>query len=323
MRLSQIENLDLNLFDFDKDTTMMIFFFDAKENVYARYGGRNSESADAFQSPAGLRHTMESVLAMHQAKEKLYAKRTLEKPVYLRDFRGGLQGFGRRRCYHCHDVKEVINDDLWKKGKWKREMAWRYPSPDQVGMVLDVDRPTIVEEVLEDMPAAEAGIQKGDVLRMLNDVPIHSIGDVQFALDRAPETGTIDVSWDREGKRMSAKLKLFENWEKNDISWRPSSWALVPSLHVFGSDLEEEEKKALGLKPDDLAFRQRKTVHSHARKAGIQPGDIIVGVDGKAPEEDAISLLQYVRRVYLVDDVVKINVIREGKRIVVPMKLIR
>ena len=40
----------------------------------------------------------------------------------------------------------------------------------------------------------------GRAVDRLLDVPVHSFGDATFALDRAPKTGTIPVTWIRDGK---------------------------------------------------------------------------------------------------------------------------
>ena len=71
VRLTRVDNLDLNLFEFDYDLTMMVFFLNAEEKVYARYGGRDARNADSRQSLAGLHATMQSVLAMHARPEPL------------------------------------------------------------------------------------------------------------------------------------------------------------------------------------------------------------------------------------------------------------
>jgi hypothetical protein len=55
---------------------MMIFFFSADEQVYARYGGRDAESADSRQSLEGLRYTMASVLKMHSRQDKAFGPRS-------------------------------------------------------------------------------------------------------------------------------------------------------------------------------------------------------------------------------------------------------
>src|SRR6516162_3936537 len=76
VRLPRIDDADLNLFEFDLDLTFMVFFLDAKENVYARFGGRDGKDADNRQSLEGLAYTMNSVLKMHAQKEKSFAPKS-------------------------------------------------------------------------------------------------------------------------------------------------------------------------------------------------------------------------------------------------------
>src|SRR5262245_13025893 len=115
--------MDLRLFEFDYDLTFAVFFLDADERIYARYGGRDVEGPDTRQSLDGLRYTMNSVLDMHRQKDKLFAPRRDDGPRYIRDVAGARN---RRGCYHCHQVREVLDADLKRAGKWDREMAYRY-----------------------------------------------------------------------------------------------------------------------------------------------------------------------------------------------------
>lgn len=311
--------MDLNLFTFDYDLTLAVFFLSAEEKVYARYGGRDASGPDARQSLAGLRYTMNSVLEEHQRKDKAFAPRPPGPPKTIRQ----VAGAGRRRgCFHCHQVKEVLDQDLKRTGKWDRALAWRYPLPDNLGLVLDVDRGNVVRRVAPDSPAAQAGLEQGDVVRQLNGVPVHSLADAQFGLDRAPRKGKLGVTWERAGKARTGSLSLPEGWRKSDIAWRPSMQRLLPSLPLDGNDLTTVEKQALGLSAEQLAFRQRDSVHSRARAAGVRGGDIILGVDDKTfPDMDAFGLDRYVHRAYLVGDRIQVNILRDGKRLRLPLTL--
>ncbi len=298
----------------------MVFFLNADEKVYARYGGRDAKSPDSRQSLAGLRYTMQSVLAMHAGAEKAFAPKSGDAPLFLRD-----TAFSRRggRCMHCHQVKEVLNAELEKKGKWSRDLVWRYPLPENIGLTLEVDRGNVVKEVTGNSPAAAAGLQVGDVVRRLNGVPVHSFADAQYALDKAPRAGTIPISWRRGDDVREGQLALAEGWRKTDLSWRPSMQRLIPSARLFGDDLTPEEKKALGLSSRQLAFRQKDPVSSQAQAAGVRPGDIILGINGQSPEMDILDFLRYVRRSYLVGDRVTVNLLRDGRRLDLPMTLRR
>ena len=297
----------------------MVFFLDADGKVYARYGGRDSHDADNRQSLDGLHYTMNSVLEMHARAKKEHAARTNEAVKTVRDLSSGT----RRGCTHCHQIKEAISTGERRSGKWDRESVWRYPLPENLGLTLEVDRGNIVKSVAGKSSASVAGLQPGDVVQRLNGVPIHSFGDAQFALDRAPATGSINVSWKRGEKTLQENLTLTAGWRKTDLSWRASFRHIAGSARVDGDDLTAEEKKALGLSAKQLAFRQKMSVNGQARAAGIRAGDIILGVDDKPLEMDSSEFNRYIRNNYFVGDKVTVNLLREGKRMSLSMPLLR
>lgn len=216
---------------------------------------------------------------------------------------------------HCHQVKEALNAEIERSGKWSRDLIWRYPLPENLGFALEVDRGNVVERVEKETPAARAGLCKGDVVTRLNGVAIASFGDAQHALDRAPKIGTIEIVWRRCNQAMQAELDLPVGWRRTDISWRASSQRLIPSPRLYGRDLSAKEKEALGLSPRQLAFQQEEGVHSQARDAGIHAGDIILGFDGKALEMDVSDFSAHVRSSYIRGEKVTVNVIRNGERL--------
>jgi hypothetical protein len=317
--LTRIDTLDLNLFEFDYDLTFMVFFLDAEGKVYARYGGRDAESPDNRQSLEGLHYTMNSVLEMHSREQKVFAQKSQESPKFIREVSGSPRS---GRCLHCHQVKEVLAADLQKKGQWSRDLVWRYPLPENVGFEVEVDRGNVVKKVAGKSPASVAGLQAGDIVQRLGEVPLHSFADIQFALDRAPRAGTIEMVWQRGAKVMKGNLRLADSWRKTDISWRPSLAHLVPAIRLYGTDLTSQEKKALGLAAKQLAFRQKDQVPGQAKVAGVCPGDIILGVDDKHLEMDVTAFVHYIERNYLVGDQVTINLLRDGKRMNLTMTLL-
>jgi hypothetical protein len=313
VRLTRIDELDLNLFDFDYDLTFMVFFLNAEGKIYARYGGRDGVNADNRQSLAGLRYTMTSVLAMHERDEKAFAPRADEKSKFIRDVPGS-RGFARG-CFHCHQVKEVLHNALQKAGQWQLDMVYRYPLPDNLGVVLDVDRGNVVRTIADKSAAAAVGLKPGDLVQRLGGVPIHSFADAQFALDRAPKSGTIDLVAQRGDATVEARLALAEGWRRTDVSWRASVRYLVPYARLYGTDLTLDEKKALGLSPTQLAFRQKDNVPKQAYDAGIRASDIIVGLDDQALEMNVDGFLRHVQSHYLIGEKATVNLIRDGQRL--------
>jgi S1-C subfamily serine protease len=295
----------------------MVFFLSADDKVYARYGQRNGKSADALQSLKGLHYTMKSVLDSLAGEKKLVSPKTYDNSVTIREIAGG-----GRRCFHCHQVNEVFDKGLKEAGKWSREKVYRFPLPDNLGITLDVDRGNKVSQITADSQASKVGLQKGDVLQLLGGVPIHSIADTQFALNRAPAKGSLEMAWMRDGKQLTGNLSLSVGWRKSDIRWRPSLRRMIPSLPLRGTDLTESEKKAMGLPPKQLAFRVPNNVSAQAKAAGVQSGDVVLGLDEKdLPNMKVEGLREYVKREYLVGDKVQINVLREGKRVSLPITL--
>lgn len=316
--MPRIESMNLRVFDFDYDLTFWVVFINADEQVYSRYGGRCGKGPDERQSLAGLRYTMESVLAEHDMDNPQFAPVNPGKPFYITDLP---RPDGAGSCIHCHHAKEAIHKNLQDTGQWKIDSAFRYPLPDNLGIILDVDRGNRIGEVTENSPAAKAGLITGDQIRKLNAVPIRSFADAQFALDRAPKHGTIEVTWKHGHAEKTGQIELPDRWRRTDISWRPSLQSVWASARVYGKDLTADEKTALGLSPEQLAFRQKDLIRPQAQKAGVRPGDIILGFDDTILEAGVNNFLRHVRRTYVKGESVVVNVIRDGQRLRLPMTL--
>jgi S1-C subfamily serine protease len=224
-------------------------------------------------------------------------------------------------CIHCHQVYDFGREDLRTKKKWRSDEVWVYPNPDNVGITVDPDQGNRVQTLKADSPAARTGLKVGDVLKRLDGRDVASFADLQHALHLAPAKGPVPVVWQRGGKEFSGKLELAEGWRKTDISWRASMWGLEPAPGVYGQNLTAEEKKKLGLPEKGMAFRQGNYVPPGPRAAGIKGGDIIYGVDGKTLEMTMLQFNVYVRLSYRLGDQITFQVLRDGKRLQVPMVL--
>jgi S1-C subfamily serine protease len=208
-------------------------------------------------------------------------------------------------------------------GTWKLDDVWVYPSPENLGLTLDLKQGNHVLTVQPNSPASRAGVRAKDTLQSLNGFRVVSFADAQYALEHAPAEGSVGLSWQRGDQAMHGKLSLAPGWRKTDISWRASMWGLEPATGVYGPDLSVQEKKTLGLGDKVLAFRQASPVPISARKAGIQAHDIILGVAGEKLAMTMIQFNAYIRLTRKVGDQVVFNVLRGGKRMELPMKLPR
>jgi hypothetical protein len=316
-----MRGVDLNVFAFDYDLTWAAFVIDADQRIYARYGSRVSKKAEELLSLAGLRATLRKALAAYRRGDRppvspAAPPRTVEQLPAARRLKDDA-------CIHCHQVNDFRNEQAQAAGRWTRNEVWAYiyPPPATVGLTLDIDANDRVKAVAADSPAARAGLWPGDVLQRLNGRPVASIADVQYALHLAPPAGSVAVTWERGGREQTGTLELPAGWKRTDISWRASMWGLSPVPSVYGRDLEPEEKRQLGLSEKRLAFRQNTYVADAAKQAGIQPDDVILGLDGQELEMTMLQFNAHVRLSYNVGDTLVFDVIRRGKRLKVPMRL--
>jgi S1-C subfamily serine protease len=85
--------------------------------------------------------------------------------------------------------------------------------------------------------------------------------------------------------------------------------------------LTAEEKTKLGLPEHQLAFYLSAFLSPVARQAGLRANDIILGVDDKRLEMTARQFQAYIRLNYKVGDHAHYNILREGRRLNVPLTL--
>ncbi len=319
VRLVRITGVDLRLFEFDYDLTWAAFFLSPDEKIYGRFGGRDAGGPDGRLSLTGLRHAMLAALDAHQRKDGVTVPRA-GKPLLAEDYPAARR-LSRGECIHCHQVNEFRREQRKEAGTWRREELWVYPQPENVGLALEVDRGNRVRTVTPGSPADRAGLRAGDTLVQLNELPVASFADAQYALHRAPAQGKVSIAWQRGKEKLSATLELAAGWRKTNLTWRPSLLDILTGITVYGEELTAAEKLKLGLTARRLAFRQQTPVHRHAQEAGVREGDIIIGIDGQSMEMTLPEFLAHVRRNHLVGDRITLNVIRGGKRLDLPLTL--
>ncbi|MGE0615005.1 MAG: RIP metalloprotease RseP [Bacteriovoracia bacterium] len=74
-----------------------------------------------------------------------------------------------------------------------------------------------VDKALADAPASKAGIQKGDRIARVGGDAIGSFYSMRQAIQKMGEKGQVEVTWEREGKFMTAKLTPTETKEKDPL----------------------------------------------------------------------------------------------------------
>jgi len=328
IRQVEMKGVDLSQFQFDYDLNWAAMFINADGTVYARYGTQSAEGADAYNSIAGLKTTMERVLELHANypgnADQLKDKRGADKPYRTALEMPGLRNKDRYRqltsranCVHCHNIHDAENFELQKSDDFSHAMLWRYPLPDNIGLKIDAKNGRQIREVVAGSPAAAAGLEPGEEVLLMNGQAITSIADMQWVLHNLPHEETeVRVTGSRSGEKV---LALKTGWKKSDISWRGSLWSLSPLLRVWTPAIEEEKRAELGLEDGAGAFEARWINNGQpggkaALKGGLRKGDIIVAIDGKPLPETTPHFQLHIKMNYKVGDQLPLTVIRNGKR---------
>jgi serine protease Do len=214
VRLTRMNDIDISLFQFDYDLTWVCFFLDGNDRIYSRYGGRDAGHAEGRVSVAGLKHTMEQVLADHSAPATTAPPRepTPAHQVFTRS----------RGCMHCHNVWQGLREKARADKAFTRDMLFVYPLPENIGLKLDVIAGNRIREVIPRSPAAHAGMEADDELTKIDATEVRSQGDVMHALHLAPAEGELVLHWRRAGHAHRATLEVTRGWKQTNLAWRAS-----------------------------------------------------------------------------------------------------
>jgi serine protease Do len=171
----------------------------------------------------------------------------------------------------------------------------------------------LVSSVEKDSPAAKAGVQAGDVILSIDGKPISRSIDLSLhvAEVRPGSAAKLDV-W-RNGRSRELKVTVGEA-KAAKVAAADASGTAGGRLGVAVRPLDSEEEKQAGV-PGGLLVED---VSGPAAKAGIQPGDIILALNG-TPVKSADELRRLVERNG--GDTVALLVKREEARIFVPVKV--
>ncbi len=145
---------------------------------------------------------------------------------------------------------------------------------------LDRPRGALVGQVIEDGPAEKAGVKPGDIILSVDGRPVERSDQLPSMVSAiAPgKDAKVEVWRDRGSKTLSVKVGQLEE---------------DPVQKVSNTKTEEPAKAdKLGLSVRPLGTEERKTAETDgyllvedvtgpAAEAGVRPGDVILGVNGK------------------------------------------
>jgi hypothetical protein len=325
VRITRMDDVDVGLFERDWNTTLYYFMLNSDEQIYMRYGGRDSQSADTYLNLSSLEAALKQGLELHRQYQKGELKKEerptphfpRENPLLVQ------RTFAQNQCVECHLIGDYQNLQREQNGTLDK-LTHLYRSPDikTLGIQLDVPKGLVVKEVQG--AAQAAGMKPGDRIAALNGTPVWTFGDFQYRYDKVNRRAErIEIAVDRSGESIVLPIALPPRWWWTDVRFRQSS--VEPRPYFEDRPLTEMEKREHGLKPDGFAS-EVKYVAEFARvmkSHDLKVGDIIFAVDGVERDDLANTAELYIKLRKAVGDSVKLDVLRDGNRIQMPLKTYR
>ena len=322
-----MNGVNINLFQFEYDLTWMAFFMDARDRVYARYGGREDHDAESHLNKESLVRLMRKVIELHRTKRVQTSRYEAagnppRTPEDIPSMKALMARRKENKCIHCHDVKVARLRHLQTLGKFSRDMIFTYPTPSSVGIAIDPKRQEMVRSVRPASPAHRAGIRAGDELLSVDGQRILSLGDFSRVLHLASEEAELPLNVRRGEKTLRKTVRLSGKWRLNeDPSWRESTHVAGPGGGFWGRKLDTDEKKKQGLAPGDLGLLVTYIWGNHARRAGLKLDDVVISVDGLRRDMTIRQMHAHLHLQRNYGDTVPIAVRRKGQKVELSMKL--
>jgi hypothetical protein len=320
-----MDNVDIGLFDYDRNNTLYFFILNSDEQIYLRYGGRDSQSPDTYLHLESIELAAKQGLELHrQYQQGTLAKAPRPKPMSPRQIPLLVERtFDRNQCVECHLIGDFLNLQREQDGTLdKLKDLYRSPDIKTIGIHLDVPKGLVVKEA---RAAAEAaGMKPGDRITGLNGAAVWTFADLQYAYDKVNRSAErVELTVDRGGAPVKLAVSLPPRWWWTDLRFRQSS--VEPRLYFEDRPLSEADKRKNGLNPEGFASEVKfvaefaKLMKTHE----LHIGDIIVGVDGVETDPIANSAELYMKLRKTPGDTLTLDVLREGKRMKMTLKTFR
>jgi len=325
VRVTRMDNVDIALFDHDRNNTIYFYLLNADEQIYMRYGGRDSRSADSYLSMESLALAAQKGLDLHAAyKSGKLANVERVKPMSPREIPLLVsRTFAQGSCVECHLISDFQNMHREQDGKLDK-LVHLFRSPDLRTIGIELDVPKGLEVKAVSGPALQAGMMPGDRIAKWNGLPVWTFADAQLAYDKVPRAAKeVPVVVDRAGREQTLTIALPARWWWTDTRWRQSS--IEPRSYFEDQPMTADEKQALGLPEDGFASKV-KYVAEIARSTKVhelEVGDVIAAVDGVQRDGNAHTASLYLILKKTPGDSAQLTVLRGGKRLEMPLRTVR
>ena len=321
VRIPRLDDIDIGLFDYDRNNTLYFFILNADDQIYMRYGGRDA-STDTYLNLSSLELALEQGLELHRRYQRGdLPRQERPQPLFPRQIPLLVERtIARNQCVECHLIGDYQNIHRERDGTLDK-LTHLYRSPDlqTLGIFLDVPKGLVVKEARG--AVQEAGMKPGDRITGWNGTPVWTFGDVQYYYDKVNRRADrVRIAVARGGEPLELAVKLPPRWWWTDLGFRQSS--VDPRVYFESRPLTDPEKRELGLQAGGFAGRVTSidSVAAMLNSHELRVGDIVCAVDGVERDEVAHTPELFIKLRKTAGQTVTLDLIRDGKRIQMPLK---
>lgn len=224
------------------------------------------------------------------------------KIIYRNASRGGVQFF--------RGMGPVVNAPIYNKA--------------QLGVLTEKaenETGAAIKEVKKGTAAEKAGLQTGDIIQKVNNIPIQNSEDLYKAIGQYKPGDTVNIAYLRNGISNTTKALLQKNeMAANDNQWGKENFNLQmpPMPDMPGFNFKNMNKKPmLGVQIEEMDNNAGVKINSvnpnsPAEKAGLQKGDVVTAIDGSTVK--SIEDIKQVMNNKKEGDEVSLSYLRNGKK---------
>jgi serine protease Do len=178
---------------------------------------------------------------------------------------------------------------------------------------LDKPEGALVSKVDKGSAADAAGLKAGDVIRKVDGQPIVSAGDLSALIGQSAPGRKVDIEVWRQGKREELTARLGDASDKQSTVAKADEAVGQGKLGLALRPLQPQEKREAGVEGGLLV----EDAGGAAARAGVQPGDVVVAINGKP-----VNSVAQVRDVVAHSDKsVALLIKRGGNQIFIPVRV--
>jgi serine protease Do len=192
-------------------------------------------------------------------------------------------------------VKPVI-DALRKEGRVRRgyigislsQVDYKIAKANGWG----IPKGVYVSQVLENMPAATAGIKQDDIILEVDNVPVNEPNELQVQVSTKNYDANVQLKLFRNGKTLTKTVKLRERTDAGVVQTSNVNKVDIESLGMELQTISKQARDAFDLDKGIEVVNVRR--YSEAFDAGLRTGDIILQA-GRSELNKVQDLANYIK----------------------------